>query len=97
MSVKTLNELKADIIKFIGENDSDEAIALVEDVTDTFSDFDTRSKGDTDWKTKFEENDKEWRRKYRERFTKVEDTENEEDVDEDDEHLTYEKLFKEDK
>lgn len=64
---------KADILeaikKRIGEDSSDEALSFLEDVTDTLNDYDEKAKGDgTDWKSKYEENDKQWRDRYRERF-----------------------------
>ena len=56
----------------------------------------SRASGDgEDWKTKYEENDKEWRRKYTERFfSKGEDPEDPEDPEEE-EPKTFEDLFEE--
>lgn len=69
MAVKTREEILAEVKARIGEQTDDETIALLEDVSDTLSDLETRAKGDgTDWKTKYEENDTEWRKKYTERF-----------------------------
>lgn len=53
----------------IGEDNSDEAISFIEDMTDTFDDMNTRLNDSTDWKSKYEENDKAWRDRYRERFS----------------------------
>ena len=66
--VKTKDEILASIKSRIGEDTSDEAIALVEDISDTFEDLTTRVSEAGDWKTKYEENDKAWRDKYKERF-----------------------------
>lgn len=59
--VRNLDEILQSVRAVIGDNSSDEAIALIEDITDTLNDT-------TDWKKKFEENDSEWRKKYRDRF-----------------------------
>lgn len=50
--------------KIVGENDSDEYLEFLSDIDDTFA----TDPDSTDWKKKFEDNDKEWRKKYRERF-----------------------------
>ena len=52
----------------IGSDNSDEAIALLEDVSDTINEYETRTQDSTDWKQRYEENDAEWRNKYKERF-----------------------------
>lgn len=94
--VKTKEELIAQITAHIGSDTSDNAIALMEDVSDTLSDYEAKAKGDgTDWKSKYEENDKEWREKYISRFSEG----GEEVVSKPDnnptekEQYTYEKLF----
>ena len=69
MAVKTREEILEEIKTRVGEQADDETIAFLEDVTDTLSDLETRANGDgKDWKTMYEENDAEWRRKYTERF-----------------------------
>ena len=69
MAVKTREEILEAIKTRVGEQTDDETIAFLEDVTDTISDLETRANGDgKDWKTMYEENDAEWRRKYTERF-----------------------------
>lgn len=69
MAVKTREEILAEIRDRLGEQNDDETISFIEDITDTFSDLETRANGDgTDWKTKYEENDANWRKKYTERF-----------------------------
>ena len=69
MAVKTREEILESFKTRLGENPDDESISFLEDVTDTLDDFEKRAKGDgTDWKTKFEENDASWRKKYAERF-----------------------------
>lgn len=50
----------------IGEDVSDDALAFVENMTDTFDSL--SNSGGEDWKKKYEDNDKMWREKYRSRF-----------------------------
>lgn len=67
MAVRTKEELLESIKGLLADDTSDESIALLEDVTDTFDE--QKTKTDTeDWKKKYEENDREWRQKYRDRF-----------------------------
>lgn len=69
MAVKTRDEILESFRTRLGENPDDESISFLEDVTDTLDDFEKRANGDgTDWKTKYEENDASWRKKYTERF-----------------------------
>ena len=69
MAVKTREEILEELKVRVGEQNDDETIAFLEDVTDTLSDLETKAKGDgTDWKTKYEENDAKWRKRYTERF-----------------------------
>lgn len=78
----------------IGEDNSDEAISLLEDISDTLNDYDARTKDATDWKKRYEDNDKEWRDKYKERFMSG-DSNEEEDAFEEPEvkKYTFESLF----
>lgn len=66
--VRSKDEILASIRTRIGDDTSDEAIALVEDINDSFDDLSTRVTEAGDWKTKYEQNDAEWRKKYTERF-----------------------------
>lgn len=60
---KSLEELLASAKAIIGEdNTSDEAIAFIEDITDSYS------APKVDWEAKYRENDAEWRKKYHDRF-----------------------------
>lgn len=69
MSVLSKADLLDKIKTRLGDDSSDDALALIEDVTDTFGDLETKAKGDgTDWKAKYEENDKAWRERYKSRF-----------------------------
>lgn len=69
MAVKTREEILESFKSRLGENTDDETISFLEDITDTLDDFEKRANGDgTDWKSKYEENDENWRKKYTERF-----------------------------
>lgn len=98
MAVKTKDELMGAIRARIGEDKSDEAISLVEDISDTFDDIQSKATSDgTDWKAKYEENDATWRQKYRDRFFNNQDSKDDEVEDEGGEikSLTFDELFKE--
>ena len=70
MAVRTREELISLVNDIVGENADDKVISLLEDITDTYNDFDTRTNNnDTeDWKQIYEDNDKQWREKYKARF-----------------------------
>lgn len=69
MAVKNKEEILEAIKTRVGEQTDDETISFLEDVSDTFTDLETRVNGDgEDWKTKYEENDKMWRERYTARF-----------------------------
>ncbi len=68
MAVKTREKILEELRVRVGEQTDDETISFLEDVTDTLSDLETKANDGTDWKTKYEENDAEWRKKYTERF-----------------------------
>lgn len=92
---KTKAEIISDLKAFIGENNSDEAIALVENVSDSMEE----DKEQEDWKAKYEENDKTWRQRYIDRFNNEEKEEDKDIIDvnnsNDDKPLTFENLFEE--
>ena len=70
MAIRTKSEMLDKIKEIIGENTDDNSLAVIEDINDTFDDFETKMKDTTDWKKKYEDNDKDWRNKYKERFYK---------------------------
>ena len=99
MAVKTRDEIMEAIKKRIGEDTSDEAISLLEDVSDTFADYETKVADKTDWKAKYDEMDANWRKKYMDRFSgktgeEVKD-EQEEQIKDDSEPRTFDELFTE--
>lgn len=99
MAVKTREEILESFKTRLGEKPDDESISFLEDVTDTLDDFEKRANGDgTDWKSKYEENDANWRKKYTERFFSVEpepDQKPEPKPEPDDTPRTFSDLFKE--
>lgn len=92
---RTKEELLSDINAVLGENNTtDEAIALLENVADS---FDEKPVDETDWKAKYEENDKAWRTRYTERFMNgaaKDDVIDEPNINDIDEPSKYEDLFK---
>ncbi len=100
MAIRSKDEILELVKARIGDDTSDEAIAIMEDVTDTLTDYETRIADSGDWKARYEQNDAEWRKKYIERFTTggEPDPEPEDDPDEyeDVEIKSFDELFKED-
>lgn len=69
MAVINKEEILEAIKTRVGEQTDDETISFLEDVSDTFTDLETRANSDGEyWKTKYEENDKSWRERYTNRF-----------------------------
>ena len=73
--VRKKEEMLKILSEFLADNNSDEAIALVEDISDSYDSFadpeDWRSKyeeSERSWKEKYDELDASWRAKYKERF-----------------------------
>lgn len=61
--MKRTKEELLDIAKgILGDNDSDDALAFLEDISDTVT------TPEVDWEQKYNENDAAWRQKYRDRF-----------------------------
>lgn len=97
MAIKSREDLLKSLNTLIGDNSNDENLAILEDVTDTLKDYEEKTADQTDWKTKYEQNDAEWRKKYKDRFLSGETIkdEQEEDVIKDSKTLTFDSLFKE--
>lgn len=86
MAVVERDVLIQRIASVLSDPESDESLSLIEDVTDTLE-----AGSSDDWKTKYEENDAAWRKRYKERFLKKPDKEPEiEDIEE---KKTYDDLF----
>lgn len=103
MAVRTRDEILAAIRTRLGEDTSDDALAIIEDVDDTFKDYETRMS--EDWKSKYDELDAEWRKRYRDRFFQKNENEettpekvvedNEDDLKEESEVKSFDELFDE--
>lgn len=94
MAVKTTQEIIDALRESFGESPDDTQLAMLEDVSDTFTDLNEKS--GEDWKTKYEENDKAWRKRYTDRFSGKSDQEPDppEDDPESTKPFTFESLFK---
>lgn len=99
MAVLTKEDFLSALKSHVSEDDSDETIGFIEDMKDTYDDLANKANDTTDWKQKFEDNDKAWREKYKERFFSSGDgsgesgeTYNEDDGD-DNAPKTFEDLF----
>ena len=92
------DELIAKLKDRVGEDTSDDTIAFIEDLTDTVNDYESRLADQTDWKSKYEQNNEEWKKKYKERFfnSEVKEDPVPDDGDGEKKTLTYDELFKED-
>lgn len=99
MAVRDRDYILAGVKQMIGDNTSDEAIALMEDITDTITDYETKVADKTDWKAKYDEVDASWRRKYIERFSgktgEEIKNEQEEQIKDDGEIRSFDELFTE--
>lgn len=102
MAVRTKDELLELVKNRIGEDNSDEALAFIEDITDTFSDLE--AKASTDWKEMYDALNNEWRERYKARFfsapvdVKEDDfVDDVNDVEEETKDLTFDALFEEEK
>lgn len=99
MAIVTKDELIEKIKARLGEDTSDEAIALLEDITDTIGDYEEKTKDNTLWENKYKENDEAWRQRYRNRFYGKEEQNDEDlglkDEDEKPKQLSFDELFKE--
>ena len=102
MAVKSKDDLLNSIRAKLGDDTSDDTLSLLEDVTDTFNSLTANPDGE-DWKKKYEENDKQWREKYRDRFFNTEtDGKDDDPINEpppapapSNSPTTFEELFKE--
>ena len=61
MAIRTREDLMERVRAYVGEDTTDNALSLIEDVNDTIADS-------GEWRLRYEQNDKEWREKYKARF-----------------------------
>lgn len=103
MAVRTRDEILATIRSRLGDDTSDDALTIIEDIDDTFKYYETRT--GEDWKSKYDELDAQWRKRYRDRFFQKADNgettpddvkdDNEEDLKEESEVKDFDELFTE--
>ena len=91
MAIRTREELLNSVNTILGENNSDEALSFIEDITDTYDDLSNRN-GDENWEERYNNLDKEWRERYRQRFN--EPYNDDDDSNPEPKPLTFENLFK---
>ena len=96
MAVLSRDDFMTRINERVGDDNSDDALSFIEDMTDTFDDL-SSSNNTEDWEKKYNELDKMWREKYKARFMSSENVidEQEEDIKGDGTETTFDDLFKE--
>lgn len=68
MAVLSHDDFMSAVKGLAGDSADDNTLAMIENFTDTYNDLETRANDTTDWKAKYEQNDNEWREKYKARF-----------------------------
>lgn len=100
MGVLNRDDFMTRINERVGDDNSDEALAFIEDMTDTFDAL-SSSNNTEEWEKKYNELDKTWRDKYKARFmssgtdpqTVID--EQKEDIKDDGTKTTFDDLFAE--
>lgn len=103
MAVLSHDDFMSAIQDLAGDRADDNTLIMIENFTDTFNDLETRASDTTDWKTKYEQNDNEWREKYKARFFEGDAGTNpadvmrdqKEDITVDGKDISFDDLFKE--
>ena len=103
MAVLSHDDFMSAVKGLAGDNADDNTLTMIENFTDTFNDLETRANDTTDWKSKYEQNDNEWREKYKARFfegsagTTPDDVmrDQKEDITDDGKDISFDDLFKE--
>lgn len=97
MAIVKRDDLIRRLLERFDDSTSDEVIQLTEDLTDTLDDYDNRVNKAEDWKTRYEENDAEWRKRYKERFLNTSDSDDNNDNQDSNEYdyknVTFNDLF----
>lgn len=69
MPILSRDEYFARLHDRLGDDTSDETIAFLEDMTDTYNDLERKATGDgVDWEQKYHDLDESWKKRYRHRF-----------------------------
>lgn len=87
MAKRTFAELVEQIKTYTGDRDDDETLSLMEDINDTLN-------NETDWQAKYNENDKAWRAKYKQRFETGSADDPDEPYEPEEKPMTFDQLFK---
>ena len=103
MAVLSHDDFMSALQGLAGDSADDNTLTMIENFTDTFNDLETRASDTTDWKTKYEQNDNEWREKYKARFFEGKEgtdsttvmKEQKEDITDDGKDISFDDLFKE--
>lgn len=103
MAVLSRDDFMSAVKGLAGDNADDNTLTMIENFTDTFNDLETRANDTTDWKSKYEQNDNEWREKYKARFfdgsagtePAIVIKEQKEDITDDGKEISFDDLFKE--
>ena len=94
MAIRTRDEIMAQLQTMVGEDTSDETLTFIQDVSDTLGQNNSAQRI-TELENKLEEQDKEWRKKYRDAFfTGQPDSSYDEDEPENKKMRRFEDLFK---
>ena len=93
MAVKTRDEIMSQLQSIIGEDTSDETLAFIQDVSDTLGN-DNSAQRITQLETQLEDQDKEWRKKYRDAFFTGKPDESLDEEEHDNKPKRFEDLFK---
>ena len=89
MAILTGDQMLEKFRGFIGEDTTDDTLAFLDDVKETVDSFSNNE----NWKAKYEENDAEWRKRYRDRFFDGTPAPSPEDKDDDKSGITIDELF----
>lgn len=103
MAVLSHDDFMRAVKGLAGDNADDNTLTMIENFTDTFNDLEARASDTTDWKTKYEQNDNEWREKYKSRFfdgsagtnPAAVKKDQKEDITDDGKDISFDDLFKE--
>lgn len=100
MAILSHDDFMNAVKELAGNSADDNTLTMIENFTDTYNDLEARASDTTDWKTKYEQNDNEWREKYKARFfegkeDKDPNEEQKEDITDDDKDISFDDLFKE--
>lgn len=103
MAVLSHDDFMSAVKGLAGDNADDSTLTMIENFTDTFNDLETRASDTTNWKAKYEQNDNEWREKYKARFFEGKEgtdpttvmREQKEDITDDSKDISFGDLFKE--